>query len=79
MASSSTLLTATGAYEMAGKKPRERARDKGTVTPIGVEVLTSIHDDAEKLRKKKRWTKRTIWEEAMLAFISEHWQAVDKD
>jgi hypothetical protein len=59
--------------------PRERARDKGTVTPLGIEVDTSLYDEAEKRRAARKWTKRTIWEEAMRRFLGKDTEEDDDD
>lgn len=57
---------------VAKKKPddppkRHRARDLGEVVPLGIEIAKSIADRAEVLRKARRWSKRTLVEEALKA------------
>lgn len=51
-------------------KARERARDKGTVTPLGVEISTRIDDALERCRVAKKWSKRVLVEEALTKFLS---------
>lgn len=53
------------------KQPRKRARDEGTLMPLGVEVETTIYDAVEKTRTAKKWSKRTLVEEALRRYCTE--------
>lgn len=60
---------------MARKKPdrtppRERARDKGEVTPLGVEVLASLYRRMERCQLAKKWSKRTLVEDALDRYLT---------
>lgn len=52
------------------KPPRERARDKGEVTPLGVEVLTTLYRRMERCQLAKKWSKRTLVEEALDRYLT---------
>ena len=53
------------------KQPRNRARDQGTVTPLSVEVETPIYEAIEKARAAKKWSKRTLVEEALRRYCTD--------
>lgn len=55
-----------------GRKPvpRKRARDDGTVMPLGVEISAAIWNDAERCRAAKKWSKRTLVEEALRQYLA---------
>lgn len=48
----------------------ERARDKGEVKPLGVEILASLYDALDKRRKAKKWSKRSAVEEALRDWLT---------
>jgi hypothetical protein len=56
---------------------RGRARDVGSVTPLGVEVDTAIYRAVETCRVAKKWSKRTVVEEALKAYLEREgfWEA----
>lgn len=58
-----------GGGKPSGDRP-ERARDKGIVTPLGVEVLTSLYDTLERCRRAKKWSKRSAVEEALRLWLT---------
>lgn len=47
------------------KAERERARDKGTVIPLGVEVSAPLYRLLERCHKAKKWSKRSAVEQAL--------------
>jgi hypothetical protein len=49
---------------------RKRARDEGVVTSLGIEIATSLHNVMEKCRTVKKWSKRTIVEEALRHYLT---------
>jgi hypothetical protein len=51
------------------KSKRSRARDLGEVVPLGVEVAADLHQAFEDCREAKRWSKRTLVEEALKAYL----------
>jgi hypothetical protein len=53
------------------KPKRARARDLGEVTALGVEVETPIYAAAERCRLRKKWSKRTLVEEALKAYLTQ--------
>lgn len=53
-----------------GKK-RGRARDTGAVVPLGVEIDRGLHERFEAVRTAKKWSKRTLVEDA-LQFYFDH-------
>ena len=53
-----------------GKK-RGRARDSGAVVPLGVEIDRELHERFEAVRADKKWSKRTLVEDA-LRFYFDH-------
>ncbi len=58
----STLETTVGRDK---KPPHNRARDEGTVKPLGVEITAPLYALLEKCRKAKKWSKRSAVEEAL--------------
>ena len=67
--------TALGTPEVAksnsGKK-RVRARDRGEVVPLGIEISPQMDKAIEDCRAKLRWTKKVLVEAALEAFLAEH-------
>ena len=53
------------------EKPRERARNRGLVVPLGVEVSTAHGQALEALCVKMRWTRRTAVEAAIEALAGQ--------
>jgi hypothetical protein len=71
MATSSALLDHPEATQVGRKpSPRKRARDEGTVTPLGVEVKTTIFNAAEQCRASMQWSKRTLVENALREYLT---------
>lgn len=53
------------------KTPKNRARDEGAVVPLGVEIGAALSELVERCRKAKKWTKRTVVEEALRRYLTE--------
>jgi hypothetical protein len=51
------------------KPKRSRARDLGAVIALGVEIDADLHEAFEAGRAAKKWSKRTLVEEALKAYL----------
>ena len=51
------------------KPKRSRARDTGEVVALGVEIDADLHQAFEECRDAKKWSKRTLVEEALKLFL----------
>ncbi len=58
---------------------RNRARDTGSVFPLGVEVSEEFKKPLERFRADKKWSKRTVVEEALrMLFTAEGYMTAKK-
>lgn len=55
----------------AGKK-RIRARDRGEVIPLGIEISPQMDKAIEDCRAKLRWNKKVLVVAALERFLAEH-------
>ncbi len=53
------------------KPKRSRAREAGTVVPLGVEVEAPLYNAVEACRRRRQWSKRTLIENALKMFLAQ--------